>query len=184
MTSTKPARYRITHQTSYNYGAVVNHSYHVLRLSPREVDNQTVVRHRLFTEPQSKIRADHTDFFGNPYSLLRIEADHRVLVVKSESEIEVRPPVAVDITATTAWHAVADDQIWQNRSAERISVLQFAATSRHGRAVAALADYARPSFPDGQPILLGARDLTRRIFEDFTFDPTATGCLDAGGNRP
>ena len=37
-----------------------------------------------------------------------------------------------------------------------------------------LAEYARASFPRGTPLLIGARDLTRRIHRDFTFDPKAT----------
>ena len=37
-----------------------------------------------------------------------------------------------------------------------------------------LADYAKQSFPDGTPTLAGVRDLTRRIFRDFKYDPRAT----------
>ena len=36
------------------------------------------------------------------------------------------------------------------------------------------AAYAKPSFPPGRPILEGVKDLNRRIFKDFAFDPTAT----------
>ena len=37
-----------------------------------------------------------------------------------------------------------------------------------------LADYARESFPKGKPLLVGASHLTRRIFDDFDYDPVAT----------
>jgi transglutaminase-like putative cysteine protease len=37
-----------------------------------------------------------------------------------------------------------------------------------------LADYARESFGKDTPLLAGRADLTRRIFEDFKFDPKAT----------
>lgn len=37
-----------------------------------------------------------------------------------------------------------------------------------------LAAYARESFPTGRKLLACVRDLTRRIFEEFTYDPEAT----------
>ena len=174
MTGSKIARYRITHRTSYNYGAVVNQSFHVLRLSPRVVDHQSIIRHRLSTEPRFEIKPDRFDFFGNPFNLLQIESDHNLLVVTSETEIDVTPPPTIDLAATSDWRNLIDGGGPLGQLNDGASVSQYAANSRHGRRLNQLADYARPSFPEGQPILLGVRDLTRRIFEDFAFDPTAT----------
>ncbi|MEI9863448.1 MAG: transglutaminase family protein [Limisphaerales bacterium] len=42
------------------------------------------------------------------------------------------------------------------------------------RASQDLAAYARESFAGETPLLAGARDLTKRIFKDFKFDPKAT----------
>jgi transglutaminase-like putative cysteine protease len=53
-------------------------------------------------------------------------------------------------------------------------VLQFTLPSRHTRTSRALLDFARGSFPAGKPVLAGAWDLTRRVFKEFSFDPTAT----------
>jgi transglutaminase-like putative cysteine protease len=36
------------------------------------------------------------------------------------------------------------------------------------------ADYSRPSFPKGRPILEAVQDLSERIHKDFKFDPSAT----------
>ena len=174
MTGSNAARYSISHRTAYNYGAVVDQSYHVLRLSPCVVDCQTILRHRLSTEPRFEIKANHVDFFGNPFSLLQIEADHDHLVVTSESEIEVTPRSIVDLAATTDWRELIDDRKRRDGLNDHAGVSQYTANSRHGRRLQQLEEYARTSFPDGQPILQGARDLTRRIFEEFTFDPTAT----------
>lgn len=186
MSASTAIRYRVVHRTSYDYDAVVHQSFHVLRLSPRTVDNQTVIRHRLFTEPRFDITASHTDFFGNPFSLLQIESDHKILVVTSESEIDVVPRSPIDLAATTDWRALTDDLAGTTEYAQKdesaapggagvsVNIGQYRANSRHGRRLPQLAEYARVSFPDGQPILQGASDLTRRIFEDFTFDPTAT----------
>jgi transglutaminase-like putative cysteine protease len=43
-----------------------------------------------------------------------------------------------------------------------------------GAAGAELAAYARESFPAGRPLLDAVLDLTRRIHDDFTYDPRAT----------
>ena len=174
MTGSRNARYRITHRTSYDYGTVVHQSFHVLRLSPRVVDHQTVLRHRLFTAPRFEIKSNRLDFFGNPFSLLQIESDHDLLDVTSESEIDVTPKSHIDLAATTEWRDLVDGRGTNGSDNDSIGVAQYTASSRHGRRVGKLAEYALPSFPDGQPVLQGAQDLTRRIFEDFAFDPTAT----------
>jgi transglutaminase-like putative cysteine protease len=59
-------------------------------------------------------------------------------------------------------------------SPEVIEPYQFVFDSPNIRASVELADYARESFRKDTPLLAGARDLTRRIFEDFKFDPRAT----------
>lgn len=174
MTETAPMRFQITHRTAYSYGTDVQQSYHVLRLSPREVEHQTIIRHRLSIIPQAQRRTDHIDFFRNPFSLVRIEQDHNVLVVTAESEIDVRPTDAIDLEQSTSWRELVNGRFERSRLNHHVDVVQFTATSRHGRCIAAAAEYARPSFPEGCPVLVGARDLTRRIFEDFTFDATAT----------
>src|SRR6266568_2090577 len=59
-------------------------------------------------------------------------------------------------------------------SPDVVGPYQFVFDSPQVRASFELADYARQSFPDGTPVLAGARDLTRRIFTDFKYDPKAT----------
>ena len=174
MTAAAPMRFDITHRTAYSYGTSVQQSYHLLRLSPRQVDHQTIIRHRLSIMPRAQRKADHVDYFGNPFCLVRIEQDHNVLVVTSESEIEVRPTDPIDLAASSNWRDLVAGRFERRRLNQYVDVVQFAAASRHGRCIAAAADYARPSFPDDCPVLVGVLDLTRRIFEDFSFDTTAT----------
>jgi transglutaminase-like putative cysteine protease len=51
---------------------------------------------------------------------------------------------------------------------------QFVFDSPMLTASPALCDYARESFPAGTPLVFGTSHLTRRIFEDFEYDPVAT----------
>ncbi len=55
-----------------------------------------------------------------------------------------------------------------------IQVIQYLMPSQHTAAPDALIDFARSSFPPGRPILECARDLTHRIFTEFTYDDGAT----------
>lgn len=166
-------KYSVSHKTTYQYSATVHQSYHLLHLSPRVVAHQSVLRHRLLVAPSAELRFDGQDYFGNPYSILNLEQDHTNLVVESASEIEVSDELPGDISKTCDWQLLAEGRTGGNTAADK-EVLQFVAASRHGRHVGVLADYARASFPPRQPVLVGANDLMRRIFEDFTFDSSAT----------
>ena len=57
---------------------------------------------------------------------------------------------------------------------ENVSPYQFIFDSHLLPASPELADYARSSFPAGRPLMEGARDLCRRIHQDFKFNPKAT----------
>jgi len=59
-------------------------------------------------------------------------------------------------------------------SPEVVEPYQFVFDSPQVRVSFELADYARESFKNGTPLLAGTKDLTRRIFTDFTYDPKAT----------
>lgn len=166
-------KYTVHHKTTYGYSAPVHQSYHLLHLSPREVPHQKVLRHRITTLPGSDLRHDLHDYFGNPYTILTIEEDHTELVVDATSEVEVASTPPHDLAATTDWQLLANNRTGAN-SAMPKDVIQYVVASRNGPRLQTMADYAAPSFPDGQPVLAGAHELMRRMFEDFAFDAAAT----------
>ena len=166
-------KYSIRHKTTYNYSAPVHQSYHLLHLSPREVPHQTVVSRRITISPRSQLDWTGTDYFGNPFGILNLSTEHTCLIVDSEAVIEVVPQSLPKLDATAPWELLAEGRA-VNAEFTQKDVWQFAAASRHGRHVPDLAAYARTSFPGGCPVMVGVQDLTRRIFEDFTFDATAT----------
>jgi len=166
-------KYTVQHKTVYTYSAPVHQSYHLLHLSPCEVERQSVHDHKLTMVPQPQRRIDGKDFFGNPYSILTLAQDHTQFEVNVLSVIDVAPLGPLNLDQTSAWEIVARRE-WQAGAAPQKDIWQFAAASRYGRLLAEAAEYAGPSFPKGRPILSGVRDLTRRIHNDFEFDPTAT----------
>lgn len=164
-------RYSLTHRTTYAYEAAVHQSYHLLHLSPREIANQTIHDHRVTIEPSPGMHFQGTDYFGNPYAILTIEEDHRKLVVEAMSEIDVRAADAGDLGRSMPWQTLAKGD---PAGLVTPDIAQFTAPSRHGRRVAALAEYARASFQPGRATLAGAEHLMQRIYDDFTFDSSAT----------
>jgi transglutaminase-like putative cysteine protease len=165
--------YHITHRTLYEYAAPVSVSHHVARLEPRTSATQTCENFSLKIFPEPSLRKARMDYFGNQLCFFAIQEIHSRLeiVTSSRVTVQVRTPVANESTAP--WESVAE-MFRDPVSPEVVEPYQFVFDSPHVRASPELADYARQSYSPGTPLLAGARDLTRRIHEDFKFDPRAT----------
>lgn len=163
-------RYTVNHKTTYRYSSTVHQSYHLLHLSPCATPFQSIHNHVIVSEPMPANIGEGADYFGNPYRIIAIEKDHKELVVDATTQVTVAQPAPSenDLERSQGWQDLIDGVM-----AEK-SVIQYAAASRHGRRIAALRDYAAMSFPQGTPVLSGTYDLMRRIFDEFTFDPSAT----------
>jgi len=163
-------RYQISHRTMYTYGAPVIQSHHLLHLSPREVANQNVRHHGLIIEPTPAVRSDRVDAFENPMTFISMETEHTALNVNAISDIDVTEAEQPDFEASPPWESVAQ------RTTGRIEadVLEFTCQSHHTRPSIEIYDFAKESFPQGTPVLAGARHLMERIFTEFRFDNAAT----------
>ena len=165
--------YNILHRTLYEYAAPVTVSHHVARLEPRATSSQGRESYSLKIFPEPALRKERLDYFGNQLCLFSIQEVHRKLEIITHSRVAVRavPPPA---SATSpGWEEVVElfrDPV----SPEVVEPYQFVFDSPQVRASFELADYALESFPKGAPLLDGARELTRRIFTDFKYDPKAT----------
>lgn len=163
-------RYSISHRTSYRYSASVIQSNHLLHLAPRPVPHQEIVRHNLIIEPAPAWRSDRTDYFGNPYTLISLEDEHKELTVNAINEIIVNPQPSIDLMATVSWESLSASAA----SDFGADIAQFTCASPFGKITADLHAFALPSFPAGTPVLEGARRLMERIFTEFRFDNATT----------
>ncbi|EWY38777.1 transglutaminase [Skermanella stibiiresistens SB22] len=166
-------RYRTRHTTSYHYGDGVSVSQHIVHLLPREHLRQTCSSISLTIKPEPAVRNAWTDYFGNPSEYFAVQAPHRSLVIESVIELEVKPPTGLDAAASPTWEKVRDTAR-APRGLEAIEANEFLFDSVMVKASADLAAYAAPSFPADRPVAEAALDLMHRIYEDFTFDSTAT----------
>jgi len=164
---------RITHQTSYHYGDPVSLCQNTLHLQPRLCDRQVLVSCAIEVSPEPAVRAERIDFFGNPEVYLAMQEAHRSLTITARSEVDV-PPSAVDRTMQSMpWDSVADS-LRASRDGTSIEALQYTYESPLVPRHPMLADYAKPSFTPGRPLMEAVFELTERIHDDFTFDTRAT----------
>ena len=118
--------------------------------------------------PAPAVMTTHTDYFGNAATIFAMQGAHKRLTVCSRSRVTLQPTNVPAPSDTPSWEAVGD------RAALPLDALEFLFDSASIPANADLAAYALSSFGPGRPLLDAVLDLTRRIHEEFTFDPEAT----------
>ena len=165
--------YRITHRTLYDYSEPVAVSHHAARVKPRPLPHQRRTAFDLTISPEPAVRKMRTDYFGNRVCFFSIQELHQRLEVVAISEVTVTSDTLPAPVLSPDWEDVRDE-FSDPVSPEVVEPYQFAFDSPLIRTFPELADYARVSFPKGTPLLVGALDLNRRIFQDFKYDPVAT----------
>lgn len=165
--------YTITHTSTFQYAGRVSISHHAAHLKPRKAPRQSVRYFRLKVSPKASDERATVDYFGNPQNFFVVEGQHNRLEVKAVSEVEVDPAPKRNAAATAPW-----EQLSYHFNKDGLNGGEDHAhcifDSPMIRANMDLADYARPHFEVGRPILEGAIALCSAIHQDFTFDPTAT----------
>lgn len=166
-------RFEISHRTTYRYRSPVAQSYHLVHLKPRQLPRQNVLHHSLLIEPAPVLSTEITDYFGNTAVLLRVEDEHTEFIVHARSTLEIPAAIRLDVSKDMAWEDVAA-LCARSGSGVDIDVLQYLSASRHVPVTREILAFAHASFVPRRPALVGAMELTRRIFKEFIFDSRAT----------
>ena len=164
----QPVEFEVVHTTAYDYSSPVAVSHHLACLAPRVLPRQKVLHHDLQIEPPPAAISTHIDYFGNAVTFFAMEGPHQRLTVRARSQVTLEAPSLPKPADTPSWESVAD------RDALPLDAVEFSFDSALSPPIPEPADYVRPSFPPGRPLLEAVLDLTRRIHEEFTFDPKAT----------
>lgn len=166
-------RYSLTHRTHYKYEGAVSVSHHLARLAPRFLPGQRCPWHVIEVKPEPVGRSLHNDVYGNETAYFECEGSHTELEVTSRSLVEVFPTHLPAPESTPSW-----ENIVLESSADKLNLSTEAGAFRFGSPMVPLgeqfADYARPDFTPGRPILQATMALMKRIFDECDFDPTAT----------
>lgn len=164
---------RIQHQTAYHYTEPVSVSHHMAHLVPRNSSTQTCLSRELVISPEPALRRERVDAYGNRCVYFSIQEPHTQLVVLSRALVDVLPVEQSLPFSGQPWQEVRD-RLAKDRRPDILSAYAFSFDSPYAPLSASMAEYARTSFPNGRPLLEAVADLTRRIHEDFTYDPAST----------
>jgi transglutaminase-like putative cysteine protease len=164
-------RHRITHRTEYRYSDVVTSSYGRGFLTPRDSLRQRCIAHRLDIDPAPTDSSTSEDSYGNISSYFHVTEPHSALTITSDSIVDVYPPPPERYSAGPAvlpWEA--------SRPAGRRGALavEFALDLDPPEITDEIRQYAAPSFVPERPLIDALRDLTSRIYADFTYRSGST----------
>jgi len=170
--------YRIRHLTHYEYEKPVTLCYNMAYLLPRDTPYQNCLNSHIRIAPLQTTGQRRGDYFGNTVYYFSLEQPHQELVVDVTSEVQILEAkylrdldLDLDIGRTCGQALV---QLQQSRDPACLEAREYILDSPMIRAAQALRDYARPSFKRDRPLLSAVRDLTHRIYAEFTYDPDST----------
>ena len=158
--------YQITHRTVYRYSDVVTSSYGRGFLTPRDLPQQRCRSHELVIEPEAADSYTSRDDYGNVRSYFHVTQSHHTLSITSSSVVEVDPPppeLYGGGSARAPWEIARPVGLDGALATEFTLDLQPPEITDEIRA------YAAPSFESGRPLIDVLRDLTSRIYSDFTY---------------
>lgn len=164
-------KYRIRHTTTYDYESPVLHGRHLIRKRPRPLSFQTVLQSSLSVEPSPVWSNNSTDYFGNFVDTVELLEPHDHLKVTSRSEIEIGPrPVDTSLRLFEhGWESIRD-RIQTDPSC--FPVREMCESSPLVRRHHSLREFGAKTFTAGRPLLEAVTAFNRRIYEDFSYDPT------------
>jgi transglutaminase-like putative cysteine protease len=166
-------KYKVTHTTIYDYSEAVPVCHNEIRLWPRDHKRQSCLSHRIRVRPEPAHLDHRTDYFGNHAGQFAIEQPHNRLTVTAVSQVQVTPPEVPAPSLTPAWEDIRD-RFAIGQPPWWLDARQFVLDSPYIHASTSLRQLAMPSFTPGRPWLEAVLDLTKRIYHEFRYDPSAT----------
>lgn len=163
--------YQIAHSTVYRYSDVVTSSYGRGFLIPRDSTRQRCLSHELIIEPEAADSSTSRDVYGNISTYFHVTERHQTLSITSNSVVEVDPPPP-DLygggSARAPW------EIARPVGLDGALATEFTLDLQPPEITDELRAYAAPSFEPGRPLIDVLRDLTTRIYRDFTYRSGST----------
>ncbi|MGW8194804.1 MAG: transglutaminase family protein, partial [Desulforhopalus sp.] len=166
-------KYRITHNTGYNYSIPASLSQNELCLQPRQTPSQQVLESHLTIDPKPQYLHRRTDYFGNTACVFMVQHPHSKLSMSAISVVSTSPPITPPPHETLPWEAAVERLARRGQPAE-LEASQFVFASPLITVNEEATAYAQPSFPPQAPLLTGAVDLVQRIYGDFSYDKSAS----------
>ncbi len=172
-------KFRITHTTRYQYSQSVSLCHSEARLQPRDFPGQHCLSSLLMITPHPADYHERQDYFGNRVAYFAIQQPHTQLTVTATSEVEVNVATEAPELSSTSWETVPSQLQTLTRNENNSSdpareARLYSLDSEMAAGSPDLRNYAAPSFKPGLSLPAVALDLTRRIYRDFSYDPSFT----------
>jgi transglutaminase-like putative cysteine protease len=172
----KTVRYRIRHETAYEYRNDVVHSHQLLHLVPRPTAYQQCLEHVINVAPAFYRKRNEIDTFGNLVTRVEFDHPHRKLEVATDMEVEVHPRPTVDTADSLPWERAAAELSYRglDPSRDNLEAAKFRHESPYVRIKTLFNEYAAECFPSGRPVLAAAQALMSKLHADFRYAPGET----------
>jgi transglutaminase-like putative cysteine protease len=173
---TGAVRYRVRHETVYNYGGNVAHSHQLLHLTPRNTPRQACHRQGLTLSPQPSTRHEFEDAFGNLVTRLEYDLPHDRLEVLAEVGVEVQSASEFDAAGSDPWETVRDALMFSGKpvDGELLDAVRYRMESSYVRIKQTFTDYADECFAPRRPLLAAAEALMTKVYREFKYAPGST----------
>jgi transglutaminase-like putative cysteine protease len=169
-------RYRIRHETAYEYRNDVVHSHQLLHLVPRPTAYQQCLEHVINVAPAFYRKRNEIDTFGNLVTRVEFDHPHRKLEVATDMEVEVYPRPTVNAADSLTWERTAAQLAYRGLDPARdtLEAAKFKHESPYVRIKTLFNEYAADCFPSGRPVLAAAQALMSKLHADFRYAPGET----------
>ena len=164
--------YRTTHTTTYVYDEPVAQSISEARLTPRSFDHQRVQEVRIDIQPAFAARQTRTDYFGNDVTTIAVFGRHERFIVTATSVTETGLGIAREFPVIP-WESVRD-RLATPMDDESLAASEYIFESPYIALVKSVAEYARPIFAPGRPLIESLGELKHRINREFIYKPQST----------
>jgi len=169
--------YQATHTTRYLYEGPVSQCISEARLTPRDCPGQVLHQFRLHVDPEPTVLESRQDYFGNGVTAFAVFHPHERFSATATSVVELQPGPAGTNTGSVApqlaWEE-ARDRVASHGNAGLLAAYEYIFDSPFVAWARELAEYAKPSFGAGRPLLDAVTELSHRIHEDFRYEPEST----------
>lgn len=169
--------YHIFHDTDYRYFAPVSLSQQIVRLTPRVLEWQEPLAHRMVIDPlPSKVRVT-VDSFGNLMNYFALYQEHQKLSIKASSIVTVKHRPIPAQENLPPWSQTVERLQYRFARAYLpfdLEATQFRFESNHVRLSPMYRDWALECMRPEMNVVQAVKALQQRIFQEFTFDPSAT----------
>lgn len=167
-------KYRVRHITEYQYAAPVTLCYNVAHLLPKNTQRQKIKSTRISVSPTPVYQRNRHDYFGNSSFYFSVQEPHEKLAIEVCSDIEILRTDIEDSLDLGPTCLEAQQLLKESHDSETLDAREFMLSSPMVRQSKKLADFGRTLFSDTKSLLRAGQELTEKIFDEFTFDPSST----------